>query len=935
MTGLFSAVLSMSLIASLTAAVVLLIRWYLKRRAPRWISYGLWVVVLIRLLVPVSVASPISLFSLVPTLHSAETVGQNGHLSRLAFTEGGVVPMQSPQNGEGRQSALVAAQKALPKPAGEKIQVGAKNPPGAEGPAAKQKGKPDWLKFGAIIWLCGAIVLSGFLTFHYALSAIRLRRLRRLPKNEKIRQAEKLLPLRREVAVSKSHMFSMPVVFGLFRPRIVLPWGFDWEDAAAQHILLHERVHISRWDNLTKIVAVFAVCLHWFNPFVWICFRLCSDDMEASCDERVLKILGADSRKDYARSLLSMAGKQNRQIGRISFLAFGESSLKKRVGNILKYHKKTLLSVTAALLAVLLVGCSLLTNPSSAPDASGPDDGQSTSRQESGGQDSRQPQEPGIPVKNPQETTLYIYNTSSMDLSSAEKVFYFPLRRSGVNSITPSWLQEQIRTHALGLGNPAKIEQLVQEGSQVTVALVFDENAYLAKEDSYPTQYLNSIAMTLLQNCEIGEVSFTLNGDPVPEGQSGSYTPTELALPDLSQAEIEALYSDLSLTQMLDALTQNGQRADPRLSLTGALNRWDIGGDQKAWNILNIIYEATFLNNVPDADFDSISEAPNQFLLNAAYAQAPNISWYQDDVNPNSDEKFSVLTSYVNDYECVPQKIVEETARQMFGDEVQIQHGKPQYGYYHEYAMAYTPYHMGGWYPDIFLLDYTEQGDQVEATVAYSRIYGSALDPMKSLTDMDEETSVRNREQRHRFTLQKIGDGYRITGYHVVDSWRDMITRVPEYYAYTAICAGLTFFDWDGAESLTPDQLYQWFLAGFSPGLNDANFPTATVEPYFYVYSGGYQPEDPTILRQSRYYDQELEAYRWEPIDGVIGVYDSDRKYWCEYGEITYQDQNTARIPVKVYADEAHSQLLSDGVLKMRYQEDPSHPWFADGFTSN
>lgn len=72
-----------------------------------------------------------------------------------------------------------------------------------------------------------------------------------------------------------------------------------------------------------------------------------------------------------------------------------------------------------------------------------------------------------------------------------------------------------------------------------------------------------------------------------------------------------------------------------------------------------------------------------------------------------------------------------------------------------------------------------------------------------------------------------------------------------------------------------------------------------------------------------------------EPIDGVIGVYDSDRKYWCEYGEITYQDQNTARIPVKVYADEAHSQLLSDGVLKMRYQEDPSHPWFADGFTSN
>ena len=73
MTGLFSAILSMSLVATLTAAVVVLVRWFLKRRAPRWISYGLWAVVLIRLFVPVSIASPISLFSLVPAFQSAES----------------------------------------------------------------------------------------------------------------------------------------------------------------------------------------------------------------------------------------------------------------------------------------------------------------------------------------------------------------------------------------------------------------------------------------------------------------------------------------------------------------------------------------------------------------------------------------------------------------------------------------------------------------------------------------------------------------------------------------------------------------------------------------------------------------------------------------------------------------------------------------------
>lgn len=121
-------------------------------------------------------------------------------------------------------------------------------------------------------------------------------------------------------------------------------------------------------------------------------------------DERVLKILGEDSRKDYARSLLSMAEAQNRRMGVLPFLAFGESNLKQRVGNILKYHRKTLLSVLAALLAVLLVGCSLLANPSVSEDPSDADDGQDAAQSQ--GQSSQtsqpdQPQEPGVAVKDP------------------------------------------------------------------------------------------------------------------------------------------------------------------------------------------------------------------------------------------------------------------------------------------------------------------------------------------------------------------------------------------------------------------------------------------------------------------------------------------------------------------------------------------------------
>ena len=85
MTGLFSTVLNMSLIGSFTAAAVLLIRWFLKGRTPRWISYALWAVVLIRLLVPVSFSAPVSLFSLLPS-HHADTVGTSGRISRLEWS---------------------------------------------------------------------------------------------------------------------------------------------------------------------------------------------------------------------------------------------------------------------------------------------------------------------------------------------------------------------------------------------------------------------------------------------------------------------------------------------------------------------------------------------------------------------------------------------------------------------------------------------------------------------------------------------------------------------------------------------------------------------------------------------------------------------------------------------------------------------------------
>ena len=98
----------------------------------------------------------------------------------------------------------------------------------------------------------------------------------------------------------------------------------------------------------------------------------------------------------------------------------------------------------------------------------------------------------------------------------------------------------------------------------------------------------------------------------------------------------------------------------------------------------------THLDVYKRQEFDSIEEAPNSFLLNAAYFQAPYIFWYQNGTEPNTIADFAVLTPLVNDWQCIPHPILEQTARQMFGDAVRIVPEKPQYGYYSEYAMAYT-----------------------------------------------------------------------------------------------------------------------------------------------------------------------------------------------------------------------------------------------------
>ena len=124
-------------------------------------------------------------------------------------------------------------------------------------------------------------------------------------------------------------------------------------------ILLHEQCHIRRKDHLVKLFAVLILAVYWFHPLVWIAFRCMSADMEMSCDEMVLERLGSGGKEDYSRCLLGFAVQKHTAPG---ILAFGESSVKSRVKNILKFRKRGALFGAAAVLVCAALAVLLLTN---------------------------------------------------------------------------------------------------------------------------------------------------------------------------------------------------------------------------------------------------------------------------------------------------------------------------------------------------------------------------------------------------------------------------------------------------------------------------------------------------------------------------------------------------------------------------------------------
>ena len=310
MTGVFSQILNMSLTASVVILLLLLLRLPFKQ-APKVISYALWGIVLIRLVCPVSLPSPASLFSWTeaPAVEAGQTMSAISYLPT-------VYPTAEPE-------AAITAEADAAEPA-----------------SVPQSSKPDVREIAAWIWLAGALILAAWAAAAYFRLLLRLRSA--VPLGERVYLAEQI---------------STPFVLGLLRPRIYLP--ADLQEGERDYILLHERLHIRRGDHVTRLLAYGALCLHWFNPLVWLAYLLSGRDMEMACDEAVVKKLGAEIRADYAASILSLATGRKLAMP----LAFGAGDPKGRIRNLARWKRPALWGILAAVLACAVLAVCLLTNP--------------------------------------------------------------------------------------------------------------------------------------------------------------------------------------------------------------------------------------------------------------------------------------------------------------------------------------------------------------------------------------------------------------------------------------------------------------------------------------------------------------------------------------------------------------------------------------------
>ena len=319
MAAVFLKLLNLSISASWLVLAVLALR-LVSKRSPKWMNVLLWGIVALRLVLPFSIESALSL------IPSAETV--------------------SP--------AVVQFAPAPTITSGVSVIDNAVNPSLSEHfsavPTASVNPLYVWTEIAGWVWLIGL----GAMLLYALVSYLRLRR-----------RVSVSLPVQDHIYLCDA--ISSPFILGVVKPHIYLPSGLD--EVQRQNVLAHEQAHLARRDHWWKPLGFALLAVYWFNPVLWLAYTLLCRDIELACDERVIRTMDESAVKTYSTVLLACSMPRKAVI--TCPLAFGEIGVKERVRNALHYKKPAFWVVAASVAVCVVVAVCFLTNPPTDTDAAG------------------------------------------------------------------------------------------------------------------------------------------------------------------------------------------------------------------------------------------------------------------------------------------------------------------------------------------------------------------------------------------------------------------------------------------------------------------------------------------------------------------------------------------------------------------------------------
>ena len=310
--NVFLHLLNMSITAGWLVLAVVVLRLVF-RRAPKWIHCLLWVLVALRLLFPVSIESALSI------IPSAETVPVETFMYDTPVINSGVSAVDNAVN-------PVLSDNFAPQP--------------------QNSANPMQVLTGlaAYAWVLGAALML----LYAAITTLRLR----LRVRESVRLRDNIY---------RCDRIWTPFILGVIRPRIYLPTTLSTTDTHS--VVAHETAHIQRRDHWWKPLGFLLLTVYWFNPLLWVGYVLLCRDIEAACDEKVIRDMDLTQRKSYSDTLLACSAP--RHLITACPLAFGETGVKSRIKAVLSYKKPAFWLIIAAVVATVVASVCLLTNPAS------------------------------------------------------------------------------------------------------------------------------------------------------------------------------------------------------------------------------------------------------------------------------------------------------------------------------------------------------------------------------------------------------------------------------------------------------------------------------------------------------------------------------------------------------------------------------------------